>query len=122
MRPAVEGSHLHKRFDRLLVFVPRIEGERVIPVIQIGRKGVEPFGGPDPCERLLPPPPIDQNICKNSGNIGIVRIELECAVEMDFGFVVLLQQKQQLREDAVRPGVTVVEIEGRLDLAKRIIQ
>lgn len=41
---------------------------------------------------------------------------------MDFGLGVFIQQEQQLREDAVRPGVAVVDVERGLDLAKRLVQ
>ena len=41
---------------------------------------------------------------------------------MDFGPIVLIPEEQQLREDAVRPGVTVIDVERHLNLLKRVIQ
>ena len=41
---------------------------------------------------------------------------------MSFGLVIAVLQEKKLCEDAVRPGVVLVKIEGDLDLAATILQ
>src|SRR2546423_762808 len=40
---------------------------------------------------------------------------------MDLGFLVLVSEKQDLRKDAVRPSIVVVDVEGRLDFPQRVV-
>src|SRR6266498_5126506 len=93
--------------DCALVLAPRIEGKRVIPMIEVGREWVQPFGHLDPSQRFSPPPPVNENVCKYGRDIGVVGIERQRSIEVHLSPVVLLSEKEELGKDAMRPGVVV---------------
>ena len=94
----------------------------MIPMVEIRRQWIETLGCVDPCERLLPPSPVDENIGEDGGDIGIVGVGRECPFKVDFGLVVSLEQEQQLTEDTVRPGIAIVDVEGPLYMPQRLVQ
>src|SRR5437763_8430231 len=118
----MERTGLLQRLNRTLVLAPRIEGKRVIPMIEVGREWVQPFGHLDPPQRLSPPPPVNENVCKYGRDISVVGIERKRSIEMHLSPVVLLSEKEDLCKDAMRPGVVVIDVQSCLDLSQRIAQ
>src|ERR1700730_6667821 len=118
----MERTGLRQCLNCILVLAPRIEGKRVIPMIEVGREWVHPFGHLDPFKRFSPPPPVNQNICKYGRDISVVGIERKRSIEVHLSPVVLLSKKEDLGIDATRPGVVFIDVQSWLDLSKRIVQ
>src|ERR1700737_2684618 len=118
----MERTGLPQCLNCILVLAPRIEGKRVIPMIEVGREWVQPFGHLDPFKRFSPPPPINQKICKYGRDISVVGIERKRSIEVHLSPLVLVSEKEDLCKDAMRPRVVVIEVQSCLDLSKRIAQ
>jgi hypothetical protein len=112
----MERARVRQGLDCFPVSAPRIEGERVIPVIEVGRERVEPLCPADQLERLLPSSPVNQDVRKDGGDIGVIGIECQRPIEAGLGPCVLVAQKEDLGVDGMGPGVVTVDVQGGLDV------